>query len=190
MFSYIGSVMGGKYLQPFKGGAWHKPLDYVDTANNYTASWVAHSMPFGSRLRIMDYNKSIWQLLDGIKTDEAAIIVVSHGTHLLPYHYSIFKERLDIYKRAIAQFLGRNQRAVVFVKGMTAWKRDVASPALYPDCFSEFYDDIVRCALSGISERLIFLNHRDMTIMAEEVNLHPTTNTVREMVNNMLDFIC
>ncbi|KAL5020252.1 hypothetical protein ScPMuIL_003144 [Solemya velum] len=173
MLEDLARMMDGKYTTKWNYGVWHQPLEYVDTDNNLTATWVAHSLPFSSSIRVADYNKGISNLFDEISSEEDAVIIISHHTHILPYHQSVFKERLDIYRRAISSFLKRNPHAIVFVKGVSAWKSAARPPAIIAGCFSELYNNLIRCAFSGVSERLIYLDHMDMTIMAEMEKLHP-----------------
>ncbi|KAL5012521.1 hypothetical protein ScPMuIL_011072 [Solemya velum] len=187
MFVKFGDMAGGKIVTNWTGGAWHKPLKYVNPAINLTASWVAHSMPFMSYIFISEFNKGLSSLLAEIGPREDVIILISHHTHIIPYHHSAFKERLDIYQRVIRTFLKRNPKATVFIKGMTVWNSD---SVILSDSFGELFNNIIRCSLSGISQRLIYLDHMDMGIMSENKELHPPEGVVEEMVHNMLGFVC
>ncbi|KAL5012868.1 hypothetical protein ScPMuIL_011419 [Solemya velum] len=164
----------------------HKPKKYINSAHNLTSSWVVHSMPFHSAIEITKFNKGISELLEDIGPHEDAVVVISHHTHLLVYHHSVFEERMEIYRRVIKAFFSRNSRAVIFIKGMGTWEGNMQRDS----CFVELYNNIMRCALSGISQRLIFLDHNDIGVLSKNRDLHPGEFVVREYVLNMLGFIC
>ena len=150
--------------------------------------WVPHAMPFTGYESFNDIH-SIPKVLEGIDNTTETVILIHMYYHLVSFHHSIFKQRMSIISKSVARLIKVNRHVTVFIKGPASCHQKCNNEYVN-DYYGHIYNDIIYQAFSGLHDKVIFLNMRDMTIAKKTPDIHPPDDEVREAVHQIFDYLC
>lgn len=169
---------------------WPKRSVCVSTSNNFTLEWCPHALPLFIHTNF-DNIYSIASILDNIKNNTKVVIVINLYLHLLAYHHSVFQNRIRVISKSVANLLQRNVMAEVLVKGFTTFSESPGARfKRFDDYFRHVYKDITYKEFSGLHNKVVYMDQKDMTIAKKMADMHPPVDDVRESIYQMLDYIC
>jgi len=166
---------------------WHKRAACVNRNDNLTVEWLPHSQPFFG----VDTNRytrtSIARHLDETGSEAQVIAIVHIYLHTLAYHHSVFREKVRRIRPSVQDLLNRNKYAKVLVKGFHTFYDETR---LLNDYFAKLYKHILFEEFAGLHDRVVYLDHKDMTDAVGVHARHPPVTVVAAMINQMLSYIC
>ena len=171
---------------------WHKRSICTVPSLNFTMEWLPHAQPFC--VGGFDTNKytlnSMLRHLNEINDDGKYVFVIHSFMHIVPYHHSVFRERMRRLSNAVKDFLQRNKRAKVLIKGPHTYFNTPAASQRLSDYFGYLYRDIMYEEFLGLHDKVIYMDQKDMTIAKALTWNHPPVEVVREAIYQMFSYIC
>ncbi|XP_045165760.2 NXPE family member 1-like [Mercenaria mercenaria] len=172
---------------------WHKEAECHNKQINFKAGWYPHAQPFfvgqaWDEVRYTLYSTA--RRIDNMPRNERTIIVLHLYMHMLAFHHSVFKQRMEIIRESVKKFLTYNKQSIVMIKGPHTFEGTPAGGFRLGDYFGYVYSKILYEVFEGLHDRVVLLNNRDTTIAEHEKWNHPPDNIVNAMVDQMLSYAC
>ena len=173
--------------QKWTGPKWYKRSICESTTNNLRLEWVPHAMPFFGHYAFSDIH-SISNVLEDIDNTTETVVLIHMYYHLVGYHHSVFKERMQIISKGVDKLITKNKKVTVLIKGPSTCKHQDSE--YVNDYFGYIYNDIIHETFRGMYDKIVFLDMQDMTIAKKTPGIHPPADEVREAVHQMLNYVC
>ncbi|KAL3861106.1 hypothetical protein ACJMK2_007178 [Sinanodonta woodiana] len=170
----------------------HRPVTCVDRNLNFTLHFAPHGLPFVTDNTPRRYFRPIASNIDDIKGDNHVIILVHLFAHMVSFHSNAFYNKMHTIKNAIKRLYQRSPSATVAIKGphYYSFGKQTYQSLWMLDKYAEIYTNLMRELFGDIADRVIYLDGMDITIAAETKHIHPTRETVVQMVDDMFSKIC
>ena len=172
---------------------WHKPAECTDVQLNFRAGWYPHAQPFSVGFGGDENKYTLYPMsrrINEIPDNETAFVVIHLFLHILPYHYSAFKNKMTIIRDSVKKLLTRNTKAKVFIKAPHTYVDSPSGKARMNDFFGYVFANIMYDLFSGLHDRVIYINHRDSTDALRIKWNHPDADVVRPLVDQMFSYGC
>ncbi|XP_045165754.2 NXPE family member 4-like isoform X1 [Mercenaria mercenaria] len=174
-------------------GRWHKESECFNKQINFKAGWYPHAHPFFVTNEWDDVRYNLYSIsrrIDNIPQTEHAIVVIHMYLHMLPFHHSVFQQKMKIIRKSVETFLEKNKYSIVMVKGPHTFEVNQTTRFRHSDYFGYLYSKIIYEVFEGLQDRIILLNNRDVTIAQPNKGVHPPKNVVNAMIDQMLSYVC
>ena len=176
------------------GNSWHRKRSCIRSDIRFAMFWQHHGLPAHPVVggwAPKSHFRSVAAQINAVPSSGRYIVVVHLYLHLAIHHYHVFLERVRSVKMAAEKLLQRNPEAVIAIKGPhTAVNYTERSPFLVSDMMGPLMREIIVSEFRGLRERVLFLDFWDMTISAENTELHPAAFVSQAMVDVFLDHVC
>ena len=173
--------------QKWTSSKWYKRTSCDSKINKLKIEWVPHAMPFFGDYEFIEIH-SISKVLEGIDNKTETVVLIHMYFHLVFYHYSVFKQRMQTISKAVARAIEKNERVTVLIKGPSTCKQ--LDREYVNDYYGYVYKDIIREAFKDLYDKVVFLDMQEMTTAKRTPDIHPPPDEVREAVHQMLDYVC
>ena len=176
------------------GKTWHRKRSCIRSDIRFAMFWQHHGFPahpLANQWAPKSHFRSVASQIDAVPSSGRYIVVVHLYLHLTIHHYHVFLERVRSVRRATEKLIQRNPEAIVAIKGPhTAANHTEHSPLLAGDMMGPLMREIIVSEFRSLRERVLFLDFWDMTIAAENVEVHPEPFVNHAMVNVFMDHVC
>jgi len=169
---------------------WHKRTACANTQYNFTVEWLPHSQPFYGGDDQRYTTTSIARHLDETGSNDNAIFVLYLYVHMMGYHHSLFRVKIRKIREAVERLLERNNAVKFMLRGPhtftdpPAWKRRLS------DFHALVYKHVLYEEFRGLHDKIIYLDHKDITNAIPIGDPHPPQLVVDAMVDQILDYLC
>ncbi|XP_053386230.1 NXPE family member 4-like [Mercenaria mercenaria] len=171
---------------------WKKDSECYNRQINFKVGWYPQAQPFFARtwddMRAALY--SISGRIDRIPRKERAIIVIHSYMHMVAFHHSVFKQKMEIIRESVDKFLRNNKQSIVMIKAPHTYEDTPAGKYRLSDYFGYVYSKILYEVFEGLHDRVVLLNNRDTTIAQHVEWNHPPKNIINAMIDQMLSYAC
>ncbi|XP_060065614.1 NXPE family member 3-like [Ylistrum balloti] len=152
--------------------------------------WQPHELPFhgvpGSDRKVI---KSVAFRLDKIPANSKAIVIIHWYAHIVRCcDHIALRQHVRNAKEAIVRLLARSPDVKIFIKGphlVTYF--NARKPYKFVGMFVE---QVLLEEFSDLLDKLTYLDQWDMSVAAENVNIHPENTMVNISLNNLMNFAC
>ena len=170
---------------------WHKWSACSKPWLNFTMQWIPHSQPsfMGRSFDTKKKFSSISRYMEQIRNNTNVILVINIYAHFIGYHHSIFRKRMRIISSSMRKLLERNKNVKVLIKGPHTYVSKAFDGGL-GDYYGFVYRDIMFEELSGLHDKVIYMDQKDITVARAGKDSHPPVEIVRASIYQMLNYIC
>ncbi|XP_046374033.2 NXPE family member 3-like [Haliotis rufescens] len=167
----------------------HVPVTDTDLIHNFSISWYAHELPFYHGA--IHYNRSTNQaqhiMMDRLPNTSKDIVVLYMYVHFTLVHPDVFRRHVRRLVPSAKNLLARAPNVTIAVRGPHAFFRPMHGLLSY---WGLLYTDIWHQEFASLQDKIVYLDFWDMTMAKPSQDFHPQTDTVDEMIHNMLSLLC
>ncbi|XP_033761162.1 NXPE family member 3-like [Pecten maximus] len=169
---------------------WHNFAHAFNHTLGLDIEWQPHELPFhgtpGSNRKNI---KSVAYRLDRIPGKSTAIIIIHWYAHIARCcDHVALREHVRNAKTSIMRLLKRSPDVQIFIKGPhLITYHNAIKPYAY---IGMFVEQVLREEFDNLSDRIIYLEQWDMSIAAENINIHPYDILDDISLNNLINFSC
>ena len=176
---------------------WHTPRLCTNPDINFTMTWHVHGFPNHDApdhwSETADSIRST-DVLNSVPSKGRYIVVVHLYTHYTLHHYRVLYDHLKATRLATESLLKRNPEAVVVFKGphieFNTPNLRVSTPIHIGDMMGQLIRQMAVKAFQDLHDRVVYLDLWDMSIAAENKEIHPDEFVLNAMVDFLMDHIC
>ncbi|XP_045179899.2 NXPE family member 1-like isoform X2 [Mercenaria mercenaria] len=172
---------------------WHKEAECYNKLIDFKAGWYPHAQPFYVGPRWDDVRYTLYSTsrrIDNIARNERAIVVIHLYMHMMPFHQSVFKQRMEIIRESVHKFLAYNKQSIVMIKAPHTFKSTPIGDFRLCDYFGYVYSKILYEVFEGLHDRVVLMNNKDLTIAQHVKWNHPPEKIVNAMIDQTLSYVC
>ncbi|XP_060068814.1 NXPE family member 3-like [Ylistrum balloti] len=168
---------------------WHKLLMARNIKRNIDLMWAPHNPPFyvGPH-QPLDTMRSVGNWLDRTPHDKPIIVIIHLYYHLTRTTLSVFRALVKDARAGVDRLLRRAPDSTVIIQGPhSITYKDSLEPL---DYIRRRHEDIWFQEFMGIHNKVFYIDNWDRTVGNENVDAHPPTNTMTDVTDEMLSYIC
>ena len=174
---------------------WHKPRLCTRPDINLKMTWHIHGLPYHDT---PDHwsprsDSRLHDVINSVPDSGRYIVVVHLYTHYSAHHYKVVYDRLQSVRLATESLLRRNPDALVVIKGPhveTAEVKSEMKPIHLGDMAGPLVRQMMVKVFQGLHDKVLYLDLWDMSIAAENKDIHPADFVKHAMIDYLLDHIC
>lgn len=179
-----------KFTRP---GLWPRSAEAKNMKWNITIKFYPHDYPLYLGLKwepLLQYG-SVEQIIERIPSTGRHLVILHYYLHLVPFHLTVMKSRLEAAFKAIARLLKRNADARVAFRGPhVACEGWGTNPSIGGDPLAKQYLGLISTVFKNLENEVLFLDGWEMTLALESIDYHPDNIVPNEMINTFLSFLC
>ncbi|XP_071112826.1 NXPE family member 1-like [Haliotis cracherodii] len=193
------SVQFWKFLQQYLNMSYtgdtsenHGPRIITDKESNFSVIWHAHELPFyhGRPVHNRTVNLAEHVILDNLPNATQDVIVLYLYVHFTLVHPDVFRRHVQKLVQSAKDLFARAPNVTLAVRGPHAFYKSVAVKRGLTSYWGLVYEDILHENFSTLRNKIVYLDFWDMTVAMESYNIHPNTHVIKNMVHNMMSFLC
>ncbi|XP_060067942.1 NXPE family member 3-like [Ylistrum balloti] len=172
-----------------KDKPWHKLLMAKNSKLNLDLMWAPHNPPFYvGRHQSLDTMRSVGNWLDRTPHDKPIIVIIHLYYHLTRTTLSVFRALVKDARAGVDRLLARAPDSQIIIQGPHSFTyKDVLEPI---DYLRRCHEEIWFQEFNGIHDKVFYVGHWDRTAGMANVNVHPDDYVTKDLVNEMLSYIC
>jgi len=179
--TYTGFMRAGKPWQQF---VYAERRDY-----NLSVAWAAHETPFFSwPYYKKELLKPPFVRFDEIGKGNNSVILIHMFFHLARTTPEVFRRDIKLLRISIENLLKRAPDVDILIKGPHSSTYSLMADPL--DFISLVQWQIWQEEFKGLYHKVIYLDMWDITTGIENVNSHPDSSVVSDMILTFFSYIC
>lgn len=157
---------------------------------NISMMWAPHAMPHfvGVRWWPRKSQKSVSWHLDRIPASDHVIVVIHLYTHFMRALPGVFRLHVRDSVNGLTRLFKRLPHVKVFIKGPHSFTYFAMLTPI--DYIRRLQEKIYYEEFASLHDKIVYLSEWDITTGSENVNVHPGTLTLTEMVNTFMSYLC
>ena len=157
---------------------------------NFTLEYLPHTLPVFRKGANESVINALATYMDNIPKRAKTIFVVHMFAHLLYFHPSVYRSRMRAISASARRLSQRDPKTQVLVKGPHTFVHYNYLSSGMNDFFGYPYRDIIYEEFSGLHDKVVYMDQKDMTTSKSNKDLHPSEEIVRESVYQLFSYIC
>ncbi|XP_046549664.1 NXPE family member 2-like [Haliotis rubra] len=171
---------------------WPYPSTLYSQRYNYAVFWSTHELPFTNteEFVLRHAHKAAHVYIDELPANNRDIVILHLYLHFTAYPPTLLQTHIQRIVQSVKALLARAPEAKVFVKGPHAFNDNKNNRGVIDDYWGKIYTQIYKKEFKDVQDQVYFLDFWDMTVAAENDDVHPNVTVYDAMIHSLLGYIC